>query len=402
MSVLTRSACGALALALAAEARADNPACADISGGAPILYGAGGSAQTKLVGGAAVVLQSSADPIFVVYKDDAGACSGINALAALGPTTITGSAKYWDTAAGTQLTCTLPLQGELVEFASMGNTPFLCPLVSDPSLVEGIIDVTGPVSTVNLLVDARSEEQSISAEAAYLVYGFGPQAGISPWDNPSDAYYIRRNQDSYVQQYIAKAVGLPASRFYGVDATSNTNSIAYLSALASPEQGISFASGEVADANRATVRTLAYQHFGQNAGYWPDSSATAFDKINVRQGNYYLWGAGHFYAIEGVQAGSYADPDAQVLLEYLSGVSQPAGTTKTITDLAIANKNVPQCAMESWRDGDLGEIYAYVPPEPCGCYFEFKATGVSSCDTCDDANPCSGTDVCRNGYCEGY
>jgi hypothetical protein len=406
MSSRNASTCGALlcaaALVSTTPAWADNPECATISGGAPIIYGAGGSAQAPLVGKAAVVLQGATNPVFVVYKDDTGACTGINALTGLGPTTITGNAKYWDTATGSQLTCTLPVVGgATVQFASMGNGPLLCPLVTDISYVDGILDVTGPISTVNVLVPNASTQQAISAEAFYLIYGLGPAANIAPWNNPDTSYYIHRNQDSYVQLYLATASGLPVTKFFGVDAGSNTNSIALLNGLGVPEQGISFASGEVADANRATVRTLAWQHTGQNAAWWPDSSASSFDKINVRNGLYFLWGPGHFYAPEGAP-GEFADPNVGAFLEYLSGASQPAGTSKTITDVAIANKNVPQCAMKVKRDGDLTPIYAWNPPEPCGCYFEFKATGASTCQACDDTNRCSGSNVCRFGFCEEY
>ena len=90
----------------------------------------------------------------------------------------------------------------------------------------------------------------------------------------------------------------------------------------------------------------------------------------------------------------------QDLLEYFSGVSQPVGTTQTITETATLNKNVPTCAMEVARDGDLGPIYAWASPEPCGCFYDFSATGASSCETCDDTDPCSGTQVCRFGFCE--
>lgn len=402
---LLLGAATALASLSPSQALAANPDCSTISGGAPILYGAGGSAQRPLVMKAAAVLQGATNPIWLVYKDDGGACSGINALAGLSGTTITGNAKYWDPAAaagaGAEATCTLSLAGDTVQFASMGNTPFLCPLVTDPSLVADIVDVTGPISTVNVLVPNASTQQAISAEAFYLIYGFGASAGVAPWNNASADYYIHRNTDSYVQLYLALASGLPAAKFYGVDAGTNSNSITLLTALATPEAGIAFASGEVADANRATVRTLAWQQTGQNAAYWPDSSATAFDKINVRTGAYYLWGPGHFYALKGATAGSFANPNAKVLLDYLSGVSQPAGTTKTITDVAIANKNVPTCAMNVQRNGDLGPIYAYHPAAPCGCYFDFKATGSTTCTSCDDANPCS-TGVCRYGYCEAY
>lgn len=375
--------------------------CSTISGGAPIIYGAGGSAQRPLIGAAASVLQSSSNPVFVVYKDDGGACTGIDALAGTGPATITGTASYFDTVTGARSTCTLPLAGQTVQFASMGNGPLLCPLITDLTLVDGIIDVTGPISSVNVIVRNESTQQGISSEALYLVYGFGATAGVAPWTNPDPSYFIRRNQNSYVQQYIGLATGLPASKFYGVDAGTNNNSVAWLVALANPEEGISFTSGEVADANRATVRTLAYQHKGQTAAWWPDSSATAFDKVNVRNGTYFLWGPGQFYGLEGASPGTYADANVQRLLEFLSGQSQPAGTTKTITDVAIDNRNVPTCAMRVQRDGDLAPIYAYRPEEPCHCYFDFRATGATSCETCDDSNPCaSGT--CRNGYCEEY
>ena len=387
---------------LPAQAWADTPNCSDISGGAPILYGAGGSAQRDLVGKISTVLQnSSTHPIHLVYKDDAGACSGINALAGLSDLVITGTATYWDNA-GSKATCNLALTGDSVDYAIMGNSPLLCPLVTDASLVDGIVDLTGPVSSVNVLVPNASTQQSISAEAFYLVYGFNEAAGIAPWTNPDPAYYIHRNENSFVQIYLSVATGLPVTKFSGTDAGSNSNTVAYLSALVDPEAGIGFASGDVADANRSTVRTLAWQQTGQTAGYWPDSTVTSFDKANIRNGQYFLWGFNHIYGLEGSSSGSFADPDVKTLIEYFAGLSQPAGTTQNITDTAISNKNVPVCAMQVNRDGDLGDIYAWKPPEPCGCYFDFKATGTTSCTTCDDATPCSGTDVCRYGYCEAY
>jgi hypothetical protein len=373
-------------------------ACADISGGAPIVYGAGGSAQRDLVGKMSVVLQNGRDPIYAVYKDDAGACSGIDALAGLGSTSITGSAYYWDDA-GTRLTCTLPLGGEPVDFAVMGNGPLLCPLVTDPSLVTGILDRKGPISTVNVIVPNASTQQSISAEAFYLVYGFGAGADVAPWNNPDPSYYIHRNENSFVQIYLSLATGLPVTRYYGTDAGSNANSVAYLSALPNPEQGLAFCSGDVADANRATVRTLAWQQTGQNTGVWPDSSATAFDKVNVRNGAYHLWAEVHMYGKEGSTAGTFDDPDVGTLIDYFSGVSQPAGTSQTITETAILNKNIPTCAMNVARDEDLGSVYAWDPPEPCGCFFDQAATGATTCAACDDANPCA-TGVCRFGFCE--
>lgn len=396
---IVRRALGcALAVVLAAPGAASaQVACSDISNGAPIVYGAGGSAQRDLVGKMSVVLQGARDPIYAVYKDDAGACSGIDALTGLGSTNITGTAYYWDDA-GTRLICNLPLAGEPVDFAVMGNGPLLCPLVTDPSLVAGILERKGPISTVNLIVPNPSTQQSISAEAAYLVYGFGAEADIAPWNNPDPAYYIHRNENSFVQIYVALATGLPVTRFYGTDAGTNSNSVAYLTALPNPEQGIAFVSGDVADANRATVRTLAYQHTGQTTGVWPDSTATAFDKANVRSGAYHLWAEVHMFGREGAP-GEFADDAVGTLIEYFAGESQPQGTTQTITETAILNKNIPTCAMKVARDEDLGSVYAWDPPEPCGCFFDAQATGATTCATCDDQNPCA-SGVCRLGYCE--
>jgi hypothetical protein len=392
--VMAGLALGAPSLAFAQED------CADISGGAPIIYGAGGSAQRDLVGKASVVLQNSETPVYAVYKDDAGACSGIDALTGLGPTSISGTAYYWDDE-GNRLTCNLPLAGEPVDFASMAVTPLACPLVTDESLVENIIDVTGAVSAINLLVSAASTQQVISAEAAYLVYGFGPEADVAPWNNPDASYYIRRNENSAAQIIVSLGSTLPVTQFFGVDAGSNTNSVAYLAALAEVEQGISFAAADVADANRATVRTLAWQAPGQTAGYWPDSSATAFDKVNVRNGQYALWMPGHFYGLEGDAEGTYLDPNVEILNEYLAGNLLPEGATKTITEVAVDNFNIPPCAMRVWRDGDLSPVYARDPAEPCHCYFDFRATGATTCEVCDDANPCA-SGACRFGFCEEY
>ena len=378
---------------------AGTPDCTEA--GSPIIYGAGGSAQRDLVGKAAVVLQSSDDPAYVVYQDAGGACVGINALTGLGPATISGSAYFWDSA-GTRVTCNLDLSGNEVQFAVMGTGPFQCPLVTDQSYLDSITTVTGPISAYTAIVANGSTQQSISAEAFYLVYGFGPDADIEPWNNPDPSYYIHRDENSAAQIVMSVATGLPVTKYFGVDAGTNSNSVAYVTALADVEQGIAFCSADVADASRASVRALAWQGKGQIAGYWPDSSATAYDKKNVRNGQYELWNPIHFYGPEGATEGSFENADVGALLGYLSGQSQPAGTTQTITETAALNKNVPVCAMHVERSGDLGPVFVSEPAEPCDCYYDYTATGATTCDACDESNPCSGTDVCRLGFCEAH
>lgn len=392
----------ALAAATLAPARALAVDCEDVSGGAPILYGAGGSAQRDLIGKISVELQNSDDPLFLVYQDSGGACSGINALTGMADPTITGTAYYWDSATGSKASCDLPISGATVQFANMIVTPFACPLITDESLVENIASVSGPISAVSVVVPEASTQQAISAEAFYLVYGLGPEADIAPWNSTDENNYIKRDENSAAAQVLGLATGLDVTDFYGVDAGSNSNTVTLLAALADPEAGIGFCSADVADANRDKINTLAWKQFGQNVAYWPDSSATSYDKRNVRDGHYPLWMPGFLYAPGNPTSGETDDPDVQVLFDYYSGLSLPSGAGSTITDLAIANKNIPQCAMEVQRDDDVGPVYAFAPEEPCGCYFDYSTTGETSCSACDDSTPCSGTDVCRNGFCEAY
>jgi hypothetical protein len=107
-----------------------------------------------------------------------------------------------------------------------------------------------------------------------------------------------------------------------------------------------------------------------------------------------------FYAYEGGSSGSYLDPNVQVLAEFIGETSVPAGATKTGAQVAISKYMIPNCAMHVARDTDMGPMYALEPAEPCGCYFDFTTTGATSCTACDETTPCSGTDVCRLGYCE--
>ena len=383
-------------------ALADTPNCADIAGGAPIVYGSGGSSQRDLIGKAAVELENSDHPIYVVYQDSGGACAGINALTALGPTAITGTAYYWPADTGTKTSCNLSFSGDDVQFAVMGVSPLLCPLITDASLVEGIHDLSGPISAYVPIVPLASTQQSISAAAFYLVYGLGPAAGIAPWTNPDASYLQRRDENSAAQIIFSAATGLPVNKYQGTDAGSNTTMVANLTALPDPEAGLGFVSTDVADVNRDKVRTLAWRQTGQEVARWPDSSSTTFDKANVRDGAYHLWNPIHFFGLAGAGGpDSWDNPEVQALVEYLAGASTPAGVEKSIDSIAIANHNIPVCAMHVAREGDLGPEYAAPPEAPCDCLFDQATSGITTCDTCDDANPCA-AGTCRAGFCEAY
>lgn len=411
-------------IACASQASAQQ-LCSALSGNK--IYGVGGSAQTPLIGQIASRLRApadEADQLTIIYAQP-GACFAMSAFdpeaseaeRAITATPTGTAALYWDQGNTASKTCTLDA-GQLAQFATMQQYPELCPGVE--GLYDGLGDFLGPVGTVNVIVPTGSSQSSISSEALYFLFKFGAEGGVEPWTNTD--YLTRRSPTSAVQLQVLKAAGLleqsGGAISFGWDAGTNPISVSTVAnsgvhdargefaavTVPNTEATIGFVSGENAENARDDgVRTLAYQHVGQDCAYWPDSSSTAFDKLNVRTGRYFLWGALHFYApvtgndsvIEDV-----ANEGVQKLVGYFTGETAPPPELP-ILDTYIDNFNIPQCAMQVSRDEDLGAISSYQPDEPCGCYFEARATGRTSCEECEESTDCPDSDpVCRFGYCE--
>jgi hypothetical protein len=160
------------------------------------------------------------------------------------------------------------------------------------------------------------------------------------------------------------------------------------------------------------VKELAFQAQGQSCGYLPDSSSTAFDKLNVREGRYVIWGPIHFItAVSGGVPVSSSNPgDAPtnaavaklIDLVTLSSSLTISEAEQSITAAANADV-VPDCAMRVQRAGEVTPSpaeYSYLPPEgSCGCYWESQ-TGSTTCTTCTTTS--STCPVCRYGYCEAF
>jgi hypothetical protein len=370
--------------------------CTDLPN--PVI-GAGGSASVPLLARVGAALHAVTPAITLVYQSP-GACFGITPY--VDGTRITGTASYWDEA-GAQQTCNLPVTGVIPDFGMLGTSGTLCEGVA--SIPAGIGDFAGPVTSWSLIVPTASSQQVISGEALYFIYGFGAIAGrAAPWTDP--AHLWGRNATSAALIAIALAAGVPpermASQFDAAhDVMTNGRMITQVAAggAIAADATLGFVSTEVADGARDRVRTLAYQHYDQSCGYWPDSTATGFDKANVRDGHYYLWSAYHFYApVDG--GGTITDPDTRRLVGWFTG-QEALPAELPLLDLTIDNGNIPECAMRVWRDSDLGPLYSYLPEASCSCYYEFRATGETSCSACEDSTTCpASAPTCRHGYCE--
>jgi len=400
----------------AVEARAATT-CSSLSG--TIVYGAGGSSQQPFLTALGTRLANLASPVHLVYSDSGSACAGYSDLVT--PTNITGTALYWD-GTGATLSCTLDAGGDLVTFAVMGNAPNLCSGIT-PQSGHAYGTFLGPVQSVDFVVPAQSTQQSISTEAAYYIWGFDAVDAahtVLPWNVPANIF--TRSASSYANLFVALDTKVPAATvaLKGTLESTNGATLTALNALnsTSPETGIGFISGEVADGNRSQVKTLAYQHTGQSCGYTPDSDSTsAFDKINVRNGQYWLWSPIHIFA-EVNSSSAIIDTATANLVGWVTGtVTPPTGLDVFAAELAAYT--VPKCAMNAWRDTDLGPLYSYADPASCSCKFDFASNTASalrptSCTTCTQDSDCSVTHHCRRigppvtgdggglnvGYCE--
>lgn len=356
------------------------------------IYGIGGSAPNQLFARLGKALSAASPPVTLVYQSP-GACFGPDAI--LNGTKITGTANYWD-ANGTQQSCDLPLTGQAADFGAGSNYPALCPgFPATPPSTFG--DFLGPIEAFDFLVAKGSNENSISAAAAYFVYGFGATGQAAPWTDES--VIIKRDQNSAAAILVSLAIGVPVAKFKGVDAKTNGNTVALVGSATNVQGAIGFASHETAEANLATVKILAYQHYGQSCAYWPNVTSTSFDKQNVRNGHYPLWGNLHFFATKDAQ-GNPTNPNAAKLIGWFNGkVAAPTGVD--VDQIAVKVGTILDCAMEVKRTSDFGELTPYAPAEPCGCYFEATSTGATSCTACtQDADCPASATHCRKGYCE--
>lgn len=375
------------------------------------IYGGGGSAITATIGAVAKALANLPEQDRVtIFWWDPGACTGYHAFVdkdtGSGLATKPTYFNYWD-AAGTLTKCEATGDEEL-SFAHMGNTPALCP--AKQPLPAGFGRFTGPIQSINLITHAKSEYDSISAEAFYYLFGFGPGAAgrtVTPWIKPEAVF--GRKTDSFVHLFLATAFKVPATGFKVLPANVlSTNQQSVQSVFSwgestSPNEPLGYVSGSAADQGQdaGQVKSLAVQSFEQTCSYLPDSSRTRKDRLNVRSGQYQLFTPGQFYAkTDG--GGAIANAAVKNLVHWFDGTQAPPSGID-IVKIVIQAGDIPLCAMRANRpDGDLNPVVSYAPTNPCNGYFESIATGSTTLTACADTSVCKAGEQCRFGFCEAY
>jgi ABC-type phosphate transport system substrate-binding protein len=382
----------ALSAGVCTLAAAHGAHAADCSSLPSPVYVTGSSAVKPFLAKLGAALSGGASPITIVYKGQ-GSCTGVAAI--VEGTAITGTATYWTPDASGDQTCDLSLTGDAADVGVSDVFATSCNLTPGAD----VADFFGPVQVMSFVVAKASTQASISAEAAYLIFGLGSQGMVAPWTD--DLQLFRRNESSGTQQMIAKAIGVPANQWKGVDSGKSSDVLTKVSTSVDPEKAIGILASDLADDSRDKIKLLAYQHTGQTCGFLPDSTPNSFDKQNVRDGHYPIWGPLHMLAkVDGAKKPTSAG--AATVIGYLSG-ELPAPDGVDLLGIEIAAHTIPSCAMRVTRSDELGALSSLAPAAPCGCFFDAKATGQTTCATCTDDAGCTGSAThCRYGYCEAY
>jgi hypothetical protein len=403
------------------------------------VYIAGSSASKPYLQQIAQVLPS----VTLIYASSAS-CVGIGDLVTAGQTE-PGSGFSQITSAGALVTCTggaNPYPAIHVDIGVSDVYPETCITPAVGTLPAGIQLFDGAVQAMEIVepYTMTQSQFSISADAAYVVFGFAGQPfmgktyTVAPWTIPTEVF--TRGDTSGTQLMVASAIGLNGAKWLSaLGAEAGAAQVLASSGVmltdvetATTDAAIGILSNATVDPNKKVggVEPLAFQAKGQDCGYYPDSELGTFDKINVRQGRYEIWGYEHF--VTNVTAGKpvvslaaqsnpvvSSNADVQAVINVLTHAANITTTsTPTLQEVVQAETAayfIPQCAMQVMRTTEVGPEASYQPPQGCGCLYESLPHGgagntSSYCQTCTKASEKTDCTVkpyttCNAfGYCE--
>lgn len=432
---MMRYSCVAAALAaIGTLGAASNALAADCNfAGQNVVYVTGSSASSPYLQNLSPLLAAQSKPVTLVYIQTES-CQGVTDFTT--STALTSSATYWtasttDGGAPASNTCNFsatssPAVSTLADVGVSDVYSATCGVTLTSSQQE----YEGPTQAMTFIVNPSSTETSISEEAAHVVFKdiglTSPTYQVSPWTDPGQLF-IRQGgaAGSGTRAMIRAALGFVDSDWSSAIPAANifTSSGSLLGAVAADTANANASLGILsvtkADGARpgssATqqVKVLAFQAKGQTCGYLPDSTASSFDKRNVREGRYDIWGPLHFVTavssgkpVSTSNPGATGDAAVQALVDLVSLADSLTDAEKMSVIAAAAKAHVvAECAMRVQRTSEVGPEASFVPTGSCGCYWESVATGTkpASCTACSASSDCSSltaSPTCRYGFCE--
>jgi hypothetical protein len=448
----TAALAGLVALLIAVRARAAVPVCSatDLSGCCYKMPNPVFVAGTSAAKSALQAIAKQLTDISIIYQtpDSCVALTDVVTLqAATGLNVVTTYLAPDGTTPACALTGDPANPDEAINIAVSDIFPATCQSVlgSGGIMAGQQIDVLGPIQGQTIDVPSAAAATSISAEAAYDVFGYAadmPAHSVPPWSVPANIFI--RPSTSGTLNLIGKVIGLAGAKWANATnaaspqvQTSSANIYTAISTATNVEATIGILSAQfvlqqntkalAGDGGAAkTIKTLAFQATGQTCGYFPDSIENKGDKMNVRQGRYAIWGPAHLVTnigADGNPKGPHAAAVTSVLNAFIAtgceGGSCPPGNGKLLGALAATSSDagtsgdggasdggvsppsaalkkavidaestpsggvIPWCAMQVTRGNiEAGVETSYQPTEPCGCYFEKLATGATVSPYC--------------------
>lgn len=274
-----------------------------------------------------------------------------------------------------------------------------CPGGATPPSGLGLIN--GPIQAYTLVVPKAATQKSIWAEEAYFVFGFGSAGMVTPWTNDQEIFI--RTPAKSTQLTIAANIGVPATKWKGVTFDKSTDLLNAVANAAAPDSAIGILGAEVYDAQRDKLNVLAFKAFGQHHGWFPDSTATSFDKKNLRDGHYVPWSPTVYVAA--VDNNNVpTKPTVKYFVDLVLGNDTTPKFESPGIDSVVKVGLIPDCAMKVSRQADGGDLSLYTPAHPCQCFYEAnvpQGAAPASCKTCTTNSDCSApTPSCNHGFCE--
>jgi hypothetical protein len=251
----------------------------------------------------------------------------------------------------------------------------------------------GPIQAMVFVTPPSSTQRVVSAEAARVVFGMGGNQGASsPWINPDRTFM--RGPTTGTNNILSRAIDVPSDKWWGIDAktASAMQTLILTTSAADAEATIGTLSIDLADKVKDSLHILYFQAKGQLAGFLPDSTASSFDKQNVRDGHYSPWGPIHLYTE--LTGGAVSAEAAAFITPFVV-------PNQSLIDATVAGGAVPVCAMRVSRDEEMGPLKAFQPGFSCGCYYDFKVSSGNDCQACTGPADCPASlPACNLGYCE--
>jgi len=347
---------------------------------------------------------SPAKPLTLVFATS-GSCDNIAAIYtrvafAAGKTLqyvpATAEDAAWTPASPT-LTCEAPLVADGLKVPDVANSALFASACANAGTPPATVNlIAGPAQAYVMATPIASSQKAITYEEAYFVFGFGAAGMVAPWIDESQMF-IRTVTKSTLLAWAAN-IGVPAAKWHGQQRDSSAMVVADLTTSTAVDQAIGILGAEVYDGLRDKLKALAFRAKGQHAAYFADSTSTARDKQNVRDGHYTVWSPTIWMDTTDT-SGAPVNANARYVTELIAGRTVTPDPGFSMIDIIAAVGLVPDCAMGVSRQFEGGPLSIYKPAASCVCKYE-SLVSTSSCATCTVGGAPCATGTCRAGFCE--